>query len=156
MTQTVIRCAAFMALLVLSTGCGGLGPTSPSGRSEPTAVSPSTSPPQPNFLALSGPSRIFTFDHSLTYGVGDYTKNSRFVFYDNGAFVLQFAICKCGGEYRGRYTEANGLITFEWEGWSVAGPWGATGTVQGDTLTVQYNPIMELSDFENAVYLRTQ
>jgi hypothetical protein len=145
-----------MALLVLSTACGGSEPTSPTGRSEPTAVPTPTSPLQPNFPPLSGPSRIFTFDHELSYRVMDYTKNSRFVLYDNGAFVLQYAICNCGGEYRGRYTEANGVITFEWEGWSVAGPWGATGTLQGATLTVQYNLIMGLSDFEDAAYLRTQ
>jgi len=50
--------------------------------------------------------------------------------------VLQYE----GGEYRGRYTEANGDIVFDWEGWSVAGPWGAIG-------------IMRLSDFEDAVYV---
>ena len=38
--------------------------------------------------------------------------------------------------YRGG---GNGVITFEWEGWSVAGPWGATGTLQGATLIVQDN-----------------
>ena len=27
-------------------------------------------------------------------------------------------------------------MTFEWEGWSVAGPWGASGTLKGDALTV--------------------
>lgn len=26
------------------------------------------------------------------------------------------------------------VIRFEWDGWSAAGPWGATGTLQGDTL----------------------
>ena len=56
------------------------------------------------------------------------------------------------GEYRGRYTEANGVITFQWDGWSTAGPWGATGTINGSSLTVEYNLIMQLSDFENAVY----
>jgi hypothetical protein len=98
---------------------------------------------------LSGPSRTFVFDHELSYRVRDFTKNSRFVFYDNGAFVLQYAGI---GDYRGGYTEANGVITLEWEGWSVAGPWGATGTLKGDSLTVQYNEIMQLSDFEDAVY----
>ena len=35
-----------------------------------------------------------------------------------------------------------------------AGPWGATGTLRGDTLTVGYNTVMSMSDFEDAVYLR--
>lgn len=57
--------------------------------------------------------------------------------------VRQRSLCaavrdlNCPGEYRGRYTEANGVITFEWDGWSRAGPWGATGTLNGDSLTVQ-------------------
>ncbi len=56
----------------------------------------------------------------------DLTTASRFVLYDNGAFELQYVGL---GEYRGGYTEANGVINFQWEGWSTAGPWGATGTV---------------------------
>jgi hypothetical protein len=53
-----------------------------------------------------------------------------------------------------RGVEANGLITFAWEGWSVAGPWGATGSITDDSLSVRYNVIMQLSDFEDGVYLR--
>ena len=55
--------------------------------------------------------------------------------------------------YRGRYRDANGTIKFEWEGWSVAGPWGATGTLKGESLTVQYNEIMHHTDFEDALYV---
>jgi hypothetical protein len=102
---------------------------------------------------LSGPSRTFTFDHELSYPVRDYTKNSRFVLYDNGAFVLQYV---GRGEYRGRYAEDKGVITFEWDGWSVAGPWGATGALSDDSLSVRYNLIMQLSDFEDGVYLRAR
>ena len=43
-------------------------------------------------------------------------------------------------------------VVFDWDGRSVAGPWGAIGTLKGDSLTVQYNGIMQLSDFEDAVY----
>jgi len=78
---------------------------------------------------------------------------SRFVLYDNGAFVLQYSSLGEGG-YRGEYKDANGIVTFEWEGWSVAGRWGASGTLRGDELTVQYNLIMQLTDFEDAVYVR--
>jgi hypothetical protein len=79
---------------------------------------------------------------------------SRFVLYDNGAFVLQYSSLGEGG-YRGGYTDANGVMTFEWEGWSVLGRWGASGSLTGDALTVQYNQIMQLTDFEDAVYVRT-
>jgi hypothetical protein len=143
--------AVLVLLLVLSAACGSSGPVSP------TAPSPSPTPPSPTqpparFPPVSGPSRTFTFDHELAYRVSDYTKQSRFVLYDNGAFVLQYV--GLGGEYRGGYTNANGAITFEWEGWSSAGPWGATGAVNGDALTIRYNLIMQLTDFEDAVYLR--
>jgi hypothetical protein len=47
----------------------------------------------------------------------------------------------------------NGAITLEWEGWSVTGPWGATGTLNANSLTVQYNPIMQATDFEDAAYM---
>ena len=104
------------------------------------------------FPPLSGPSRTFVFDRELSYRVSDYTKMSRFVLYDNGAFVLQYPSLGQGG-YRGGYKDANGVTTFEWEGWSVAGPWGASGTLEGDALTVQYNQMMQLSDFEDAVYV---
>jgi hypothetical protein len=57
------------------------------------------------------------------------------------------------GEYRGRYSLTDGVIAFDWEGWSTAGPWGATGTLTGDSLTVQYNFIMQMTDFEDALYV---
>lgn len=71
--------------------------------------------------------------------------------YDNGAFVLRFPSIGEGG-YVGGYRVADGNVTFEWEGWSTAGPWSATGTLKGDSLTVQYNLVMHLTDFEDAVY----
>jgi hypothetical protein len=58
-------------------------------------------------------------------------------------------------KYPGSYKQENNAIMFQWEGWSVAGPWGATGTLRGDTLTVVYNDIMVMTDFEDAVYLKT-
>ena len=144
--------AALVVLLLLSVACGS------SGHASPTAPSPSpthVSPPQPatDFPPLSGPSRTFIFDRELSYRVSDYTKQSRFVLYENGAFVLQYA--GLNGAYRGGYHTDNGAIVFEWEGWSAAGPWGATGAVNGDSLTVRYNLIMQLTDFEDAVYVRT-
>jgi hypothetical protein len=47
------------------------------------------------------------------------------------------------------------VIAFTWEGWSVVGPWGATGRLTGDSLTVQYNLVMQATDFEDAVYTLT-
>jgi hypothetical protein len=147
--NTTVRRGAGVFLVVLSTACGSSAPTSPTAIPQPLPVPAPTAPPTRTFPPLSGPSRTFMFDHEVAYAVRDYTKRSRIVLYDNGAFVLRYEGI---GDYRGGYTVANGVITFEWEGWSVAGPWGATGTIRGDSLTVQYNVIMQMTDFEDAVY----
>ena len=122
---------------------------------EDVAIPNSTNqtPNQPGFPPASGPARIFNFLNQSSYTVRGYTTRSRYLLYDNGAFGLQYSD-NGGFEYRGRYKEVNGVITFEWEGWSTAGPWGANATLRDDTLTVGYNTIMMLSDFEDAVYLR--
>lgn len=147
--NTTVRRGAAVFLVVLSTACGSSGPTTPTAIPQPLPVPAPTAPPTRTFPPLSGPSRTFAFDRELSYRVSDYTRKSSFVLYDNGAFVLRFS---GPGEYRGGYTVANGVITFEWEGWNVAGPWGAAGTIRGDSLTVEYNLIMQWTDFEDAVY----
>ena len=48
-----------------------------------------------------------------------------------------------------------GHVIFHWEGWSVAGPWGAIGVFNGNSLTLSDNVIMMLSDFEDGVYVKT-
>ena len=143
-----LRSSVVAVLLMVAAACGGSGATSPSG-TQPSVV---TVPPRPTFPPLSGPSRTLVFDHALANRVSDYTIHSRFVLYDNGGFILQFPTV-AGDGYRGGYTEVNGAITFEWEGWNPAGPWGAAGMLNGNSLTVQYNSIMQGTDFEDAVYL---
>jgi len=148
--NTTVRRGAAVFLVVLSTACGSSAPSSPTAIPQPLPVAAPTALPPRTFPPLSGPSRTFVFDHQLTYLVRDYTKRSRIVLYDNGAFVLGYDGL---GDYRGGYTESNGLIRFDWEGWSVAGPWGASGTLEKRSLTIQFNFIMQLTDFEDAVYL---
>jgi len=90
--------------------------------------------------------------------VRDYTRQSRFVLYDKGAFVLQYlSIGKGGYGYRGQYQDAIGVIMvlFEFHGRRVGDAWDATGTLKGDSLTVQYDEIMKHADFEDAVYVLT-
>lgn len=150
--NTTIRHSAVVVLLMLYAACGDSGPTSPTRTTSQQAV-PVPAPPAPpvTIPPLSGPSRTYVFDHELVYRVSDYTKNSRFVLYDSGAFALQYL--DLSGEYRGAYTATDSDIVFHWEGWSVAGPWEATGTLTVDLLTVKYNLIMQMTDFEDAVYV---
>ena len=149
-----IRRGIVVGLMVLAIACGHSTPTAPTANDQGTAVPPVTPLPPTNFPPLSGSSRTFAFDHELAYAVRDYTTQSRFVLYDSGSFALEFP--SVGREYHGGYTEANGVMTFYWEDWSTAGPWGATGTIKDGSLTVQYNVIMLLIDFEHAAYLLTQ
>jgi len=74
--------------------------------------------------------------------------------YDNGTFELQLVDPSSGKilVYSGRYAEVSGVVNLDWDDSSTAGPWGATGTVDGTSLTVQYNLIMQLTGFENALY----
>ena len=75
--------------------------------------------------------------------------------YADGTFALQYSSANHPFfEYRGTYKDADGVITFEWEGWNVMGPWGATGSLNGDSLDVRYNFIMQMSDFDDGVYVR--
>jgi hypothetical protein len=133
-------------LLLLSAACGSSTPASPTPTTQATPA-PAPTPPSAPVLPLSGPFRAFRFERELSYSVRDYTKQSRFVLYDNGALVLQFPGLN---GYRGKYTEANGVLELDW-----GGLWTASGTVQGDRLTVQYSVAMQLDDFENGVYVRT-
>ena len=165
--NTSVRRGAVVVLLGFSVACGSSGPTSPSGTSQPPSLPSPTPRPPINFPPLSGPSRSFIFDGELTYllrsadpnwprDVSDYTRKSRFVLYDNGAFVLQYPSLGEGGYgYRGQYQDANGVIMFicEFNGRRVGDPWDATGTLKGDSLTVQYDWNMRMADFEDAVYL---
>lgn len=143
------RLATAVLALLAAWGCSG--PVSPSPP-PPVQAAPVPTPPPSNFPPLSGPSRVFVFDHELTYPVRDYTRASRLVLYDNGAFALQYPSLGTVA-YRGGYSAANGEMTFEWEGWSTAGAWGATAALTGDALTMRYNLIMQLSDFEDAAYV---
>lgn len=154
MIKTAARRGTLMVVLALSAACGGSDPTLPTAPTSTPIVSGQPTPPRKNFPPLSGSFRTFTFERETTYHVSEYTKQSRFLLYDDGAFALQYA--SLGGEYRGGYTEANGVITFEWEGWNISGPWGATATLKDGRLSVHYNDIMMWSDFEDAAYVLTQ
>src|SRR5262245_2028528 len=106
MTQTVIRCVTLVAVMAVSISCGGPAPTAPTTQSEfvPFAAPSSRFPP------LSGRSRVFSFDRQLTHPVGEFTRTSHVVLFDNGAFALLSGsledVLQYGSfaRYRGGYT----------------------------------------------------
>ena len=149
--------AVLLTLLVSVVAACHDAPTAPAWESElAIAKDPGDAP----FPPLAGPGRIYAFSRSLWGwgaggGVMEYTRQSRYVLYDDGSFALQMWLGAWGaGEYRGTYEmESDGRIDFAWEGWSRAGPWGATGTLSKDTLSVRYNLVMMMTDFEDAEYI---
>jgi hypothetical protein len=150
-----VRYGTLLAVLVLfSVACDRADrPTAPSLL--PTQP-PSASPPPPPAGAvpvppLSGPVSTYHFSEPLSYPVRDYTITSRYLLYDNGAFALQYG-STADGQVVGIYTRENGRVTFDFS--PVDRRWMASGTLNGDSLEVRYNDIMEHSDFENAVYRR--
>ena len=148
MNSSVVH-AGLLAFLVVSVSCSdGTLPTAPFPIPA-AAVAPAPTPPAAGPTDSSG-ARVFGFHSSPYPSVQPYTTASRYVLYRDGSFVLQYPHV----QYRGTYTEAAGRITFAWEGWSVAGPWGATGVLTDNLLSVSYNMIMMLSDFEDALYDR--
>jgi hypothetical protein len=148
---TPVRAAPFLLLVALTTSC-----------SEPTASTavravknePVTPMPAPGFPALSKPGTIF-LEASSVYARPNKPAESRYVLYDDGTHALQLSTYPQAMEFTGRWTRTDSIVQFEWDGWSTAGPWGATGTLRGNELAVRYNVIMMLTDFEDATYLRT-
>lgn len=73
---------------------------------------------------------------------------SRYALYKDGTFVLKGLP---EGEYRGRYSWGNATtINFDFD--ANPGEWLATGTINGDSLSVKYNLIAVIDGFEDGVY----
>ena len=149
--MTYRRVIALCALVAVHGSCAG-SPTSPSVVTDARPAVAAARPVDAAPAVISPDARIFSFIDVLTPPVSWYTSASRFEFNPDGTFVLQYP----HGAYRGRYREVDGGVQFDWDGSSAAGPWGATGSIDHDRLTVRYNLTMQLSDFEDAVYVRQQ
>lgn len=143
---------SLLALAVLTlAGCGGTSalPTFPTGANAQIGVTAPTPCSTPNltFPQVTRPARIYLNPASCPSA-------SRFVLYDDGSFELQYVWSQGSPSYGGTYMEKDGRITFTWQGWSTAGPWGADGTITPTTLSVHFNLVMQMSDFADADYTR--
>jgi hypothetical protein len=78
-----------------------------------------------------------------------WTAESWYVLRADGTFSLAFPWF----EYGGTYTVSENEVAFRFSSWGSDGY--ATGTLTDQTLTVRYNMFMSLTDFEDAVYART-
>jgi hypothetical protein len=108
--------------------------------------------------AVSSEAEVYLGDEGIYASSFDYHAGkiiSRYVFYPDGRFALQFLSARFGFfEYPGRYTRTESRIAFEWEGWSTAGKWESRGLLEGDRLSVAYNIIMWMTDFVDGDYIR--
>ena len=157
----ITRFAVGVSVALLAGACNNSvsAPTAPTQTT--TAPTATAGPPvldvPRGFPAVSRPARIYVAVRLPFYPMHGSPLASRYVLYDDGTFALQYSSANYPfSELRGAYKEANALITFEWEGWNIAGPWGATGSLSDDSLSVRYNLIMQWPDFEDGVYIRAR
>ena len=155
------RCRTLLALVLLASAWAD--PATPTGPTTPIETIPARPTPPgatsaSDFPPVSRPTRSYVFARELSLPVNEWTQSSRYVLYDDGTFALQYLLSGGSFEYRGTYTETNALLTFHWQAnQNVPAPWyPATGTLIDDSLTVRYDFIMILDDFEDAVYVRTE
>ncbi len=148
--RTSVYSVAVSVLLAFLVGCDG-GVDAPSPPRATTSVTlPAVS--YYDFPPLSGPSQTFVFERELSYPVREFTRGSRFVLYDNGAFELQYP----NFSYRGAYRDADGVLGFGFYAEAVVEPdWGTmTGLLRDSSLEIDFRVEAEMADFEDAAYSR--
>ena len=159
MVNPFLRHGGIVVLLVCVVACEKFTPTFPSEILHPTPSFSAAPPRTPiAFPPLSGPSRTFVYDHELGYPVSDYTKQSRVVLFDDGAFELEYPTL-AGSRYSGEYRATGGALTFlfEFQNRVVSEDSSdATGTLQANSLTIEFDASMQASDFDDAAYVLSQ
>ena len=94
----------------------------------------------------------YVFSEPLGGYVDVYTRESKYVLYDNSAFALEFAAFP--RPLLGVYRQENGRISFDFLANGLSAD--ASGDLKGDLLEVCYSEQMLQTDFANAVYRRSQ
>jgi len=149
----VLHCGSLIGVLMLGLACGTEPPTAPSGiPAPPTTAPPTPQPPQP--VPSGEPVATYVFYGALDYPIRGFTTGSQYLLYDNGVFGLRYDAF--AHIYLGTYRQDDATITFWFGGSSTGDDGDATGTLKGDLLEVRYSEMMQHSDFENAVYRRSE
>ncbi len=158
----MVRGGTLVGLLVFSVACDAQRPTAPSvfltrSSTVPPPITPPTPPARPTVPPLTGPSTSYDFSGPLEHPVSDFTKTSRYVLYNSGAFSLRYE-GPVAGELVGSYRQEAERIIFDFgaDGISFDRQPEAIGTLNGDVLEVRYSDTLKQSDFENAAYRRSQ
>src|SRR5688572_6992291 len=134
---------AIAALTVLSAACSERQVFDPLPQAGPTDSEPGV-PFVPVFPALTKAGQVFAEPPGLYANYGSQSF-SRFVLYDDGTFELQFARGSAPLTFKGRYVRDASSVKFDWDDWKSTESWYATGTLDGDRLTVKYSAAMSLS-----------
>lgn len=78
--------------------------------------------------------------------------SERYVLEKDGTFHLDHEFVAYSGTYALPDTDSD--IVFEFDAFSAAGDWRATGTLEGSCMTVEFNLVMSLSDFVDGEFCR--
>jgi hypothetical protein len=121
----------------------------------PTAVTPLPGPP---FAEPSRAATIYRGSDNLYSSYVGYHGGlvaSRYVFYEDSTFALQFSSPRFGlFEYDGRYSRTDSKIELGFFGSNTAGPWNATADLNGGEMRVTYNSVMSMADFVDGLYVQ--
>lgn len=152
--RAILRRAMVRATVVLAlVSCSEPGLSPPLEREPPMTLPPAPPlPATPAFPALTKPGEIYL----STEGPSEATSNyiSRYILYEDNSFDLQYVGPGMSLSYPGRYLLFGSVIMLDWHEFNPIGNWGASGTLNGNTLVVQYNIYMQLSDFIDGTYVR--
>jgi hypothetical protein len=110
-----------------------------------TPVAPTQQPP-----TIAGAAVLYRRVSPLSYGSAVSYLLSRDA---DSAFTIIFPDGSKSWAWSGRYERADSVLTFHYNARSGAGEFGARGIIHGDTLFLRYNVLMQLTDFEDGVYI---
>lgn len=136
-----------ITVLLVSASCNSETtlPTAPTTTATPPPTPPTPPPPPPVPTGFAG-AGTYNFVRTTDFILYPGTSDSSFVLAADGTFMLRYPTW----EYKGKYSESGGLITFDFD-WNSTKA-GATAIFHGDDMTVTYGDYMAMSDFQGGVY----
>ncbi|MES2524497.1 MAG: hypothetical protein V4617_17490 [Gemmatimonadota bacterium] len=111
-----------------------------------------TTPPVPLPPTITRPSVLYQRVSPSSYGSDAYLLSTG----PDSAFVIVFPGGISHHAWSGQYSGGDSVLHFRYNAWSGGGTLGATGFLHGDTLLLKYNTIMQMTDFEDGVYVRAK